>query len=50
MIMIFFFCLTLSAGIGVLNMAKQAVSRMLGSEYSEENNQFWLLDKDVKSF
>ncbi|XP_039139780.1 LOW QUALITY PROTEIN: NAD-dependent malic enzyme 59 kDa isoform, mitochondrial [Dioscorea cayenensis subsp. rotundata] len=35
-----------SAGIGVLNMAKQAVSRMLGSEYSEENNQFWLLDKD----
>ncbi|KAH7690829.1 malate dehydrogenase (decarboxylating) protein [Dioscorea alata] len=35
-----------SAGIGVLNMAKQAVSRMLGNEYSEENNQFWLLDKD----
>ncbi|KAM0949459.1 putative malate dehydrogenase (decarboxylating) [Dioscorea sansibarensis] len=35
-----------SAGIGVLNMAKQAVSRMLGSEHSEENNQFWLLDKD----
>ncbi|KAJ6833373.1 NAD-dependent malic enzyme 59 kDa isoform, mitochondrial [Iris pallida] len=36
-----------SAGIGVLNMAKQAVSRMLqSSEILESNNQFWLLDKD----
>ncbi|KAJ6840754.1 NAD-dependent malic enzyme 59 kDa isoform, mitochondrial [Iris pallida] len=36
-----------SAGIGVLNMAKQAASRMLGSnEILESNSQFWLLDKD----
>ncbi|KAJ6835125.1 NAD-dependent malic enzyme 59 kDa isoform, mitochondrial [Iris pallida] len=36
-----------SAGIGVLNMAKQAVSRMLqSSEILESNHQFWLLDKD----
>jgi len=38
-----------SAGIGVLNMAKQAVSRMLGtSENMGIHNQFWLLDKDVR--
>ncbi|TVU32111.1 hypothetical protein EJB05_23829 [Eragrostis curvula] len=33
-----------SAGIGVLNMAKQEMLRMPGS--SEEQNQFWVLDKD----
>ncbi|XP_078162218.1 NAD-dependent malic enzyme 2 isoform X2 [Carex rostrata] len=36
-----------SAGIGVLNMAKQAVARMLGTDPATEPNcQFWLLDKD----
>ncbi|WOL07192.1 hypothetical protein Cni_G15930 [Canna indica] len=35
-----------SAGIGVLNMAKRAVSRMCGSDENLEGNQFWLLDKD----
>ncbi|KAJ0967093.1 hypothetical protein J5N97_024010 [Dioscorea zingiberensis] len=36
-----------SAGIGVLSMAKQAVSKMIGSsDNTEANNQFWLLDKD----
>jgi malate dehydrogenase (decarboxylating) len=35
-----------SAGIGVLNMAKKAVSRMSGSDENVEGNQFWLLDKD----
>lgn len=36
-----------SAGIGVLNMAKQAISRMLGTnEDGGIHNQFWLLDKD----
>ncbi|XP_042511536.1 NAD-dependent malic enzyme 59 kDa isoform, mitochondrial-like [Macadamia integrifolia] len=34
-----------SAGIGVLNVAKQAVSRMMGNS-EMENSQFWLLDKD----
>ncbi|ERM95157.1 hypothetical protein AMTRI_Chr07g31070 [Amborella trichopoda] len=37
-----------SAGIGVLNMAKQAVSRMMGNPDMEEfaaKNPFWLLDK-----
>ncbi|XP_010255456.1 PREDICTED: NAD-dependent malic enzyme 59 kDa isoform, mitochondrial isoform X1 [Nelumbo nucifera] len=34
-----------SAGIGVLNMAKQAVSRMTGDN-GMENHNFWLLDKD----
>ncbi|KAJ4952757.1 hypothetical protein NE237_029589 [Protea cynaroides] len=34
-----------SAGIGVLKMAKQVVSRMSGSS-EMENSQFWLLDKD----
>ncbi|OVA14098.1 Malic oxidoreductase [Macleaya cordata] len=35
-----------SAGIGVLNMAKQAVSRMMGNNEMPANNPFWLLDKD----
>ncbi|XP_072963970.1 NAD-dependent malic enzyme 59 kDa isoform, mitochondrial [Typha angustifolia] len=36
-----------SAGIGVLNMAKQAVLNMLGNnESTGANHQFWLLDKD----
>jgi len=37
-----------SAGIGVLNTAKQAVSRMVGTnENMGIPNHFWLLDKDV---
>ncbi|CAL9086913.1 unnamed protein product [Musa textilis] len=35
-----------SAGIGVLNMAKKAISRMCGSSGNVEGNQFWLLDKN----
>ncbi|XP_058084251.1 NAD-dependent malic enzyme 59 kDa isoform, mitochondrial [Magnolia sinica] len=36
-----------SAGIGVLDTAKQAVSRMMGkSETTAAKNQFWLLDKN----
>jgi malate dehydrogenase (decarboxylating) len=36
-----------SAGIGVLNMAKQAMLRMPGINRSGEgHNQFWVLDKD----
>ncbi|KAG9441118.1 hypothetical protein H6P81_016972 [Aristolochia fimbriata] len=34
-----------SAGIGVLNMAKQAISMMGSHENSAANNQFWLIDK-----
>ncbi|XP_068639980.1 NAD-dependent malic enzyme 59 kDa isoform, mitochondrial-like [Aristolochia californica] len=34
-----------SAGIGVLNMAKQAISMMGSHEDSAANHQFWLLDK-----
>ncbi|KAH9325439.1 hypothetical protein KI387_005617, partial [Taxus chinensis] len=35
-----------SAGLGILNMAQQTMSRMLGShEKSLANHQFWLLDK-----
>uniref|UniRef100_A0A0E0EZM7 Cyclic nucleotide-binding domain-containing protein n=1 Tax=Oryza meridionalis TaxID=40149 RepID=A0A0E0EZM7_9ORYZ len=38
-----------SAGIGVLNMAKQAMLRMPGINRSGEgHNQFWVLDKDVR--
>ncbi|KAF9602598.1 hypothetical protein IFM89_030204 [Coptis chinensis] len=36
-----------SAGIGVLNMAKQAFLRMVENCGMVDNNQFWLLDKDV---
>jgi malate dehydrogenase (decarboxylating) len=40
-----------SAGIGVLNMAKQAMLRMPGINRSGEgHNQFWVLDKDVSYF
>ncbi|KAF6160481.1 hypothetical protein GIB67_019250 [Kingdonia uniflora] len=35
-----------SAGIGVLSMAKQAVSRMTGDNEVTGNNPFWLLEKD----
>ncbi|CAL4925769.1 unnamed protein product [Urochloa decumbens] len=35
-----------SAGIGVLNMAKQASLRMPGIHITEGHNQFWVLDKD----
>lgn len=37
-----------SAGLGVLNMAVQAVSRMAGNSDSTARNQFFLIDKDVK--
>lgn len=41
--------LIFSAGIGVINTAKHAVLRMLGTQENKEiNNQFWLLDKDVR--
>lgn len=36
-----------SAGLGVLNMAYQAVARMTGKEAKP---QFFLLDKDVRFF
>lgn len=36
-----------SAGIGVLNVAKQAALKILGDNENMENNQFWLLDKSV---
>lgn len=37
-----------SAGIGVLNMAKQTALEILGiNESMGANNQFWLLDKSV---
>lgn len=42
-----FFCLTCSAGLGVLNMAVQAVSKMSGCSETEAKSQFFLLDKDV---
>ncbi|KAL4015408.1 hypothetical protein IC575_027655 [Cucumis melo] len=35
-----------SAGLGVLNMAIQAVSRMAGNNDSTARNQFFLIDKD----
>ncbi|KAK9103351.1 hypothetical protein Sjap_020605 [Stephania japonica] len=35
-----------SAGIGVLNMAKQVVTRMTGNDEIQASNPFWLLDKD----
>ncbi|XP_074591960.1 NAD-dependent malic enzyme 59 kDa isoform, mitochondrial [Curcuma longa] len=35
-----------SAGIGVLNMAKKAISRMSGNDEPSDGNQFWLIDKD----
>ncbi|KAL5718402.1 malate dehydrogenase (decarboxylating) [Ranunculus cassubicifolius] len=35
-----------SAGLGVLNMAKQAFLRMVKSYGMADTNQFWLLDKD----
>ncbi|XP_022156123.1 NAD-dependent malic enzyme 59 kDa isoform, mitochondrial [Momordica charantia] len=35
-----------SAGLGVLNMAVQAVSRMAGNTNSTARNQFFLIDKD----
>ncbi|XP_038878987.1 NAD-dependent malic enzyme 59 kDa isoform, mitochondrial [Benincasa hispida] len=35
-----------SAGLGVLNMAVQAVSRMAGNSDSMARNQFFLIDKD----
>jgi len=41
------FCLVGSAGLGVLKMAVQAVSRMSGGSGTAANSQFFLLDKDV---
>lgn len=37
-----------SAGLGVLNMAIQALSRMSGNNEMAAKNQCYLLDKDVK--
>ncbi|KAF2315335.1 hypothetical protein GH714_038862 [Hevea brasiliensis] len=37
-----------SAGLGVLNVAVQAVSRLSGKNETAVKNQFFLLDKDVK--
>lgn len=42
-----FFYLDCSAGIGVLNMAAQAASRIAGNTGASPNHQFYLLDKDV---
>jgi len=42
-----FFLLAFSAGLGVLNMAAQAVSRMSGNGEAAVKKQFFLLDKDV---
>ena len=39
--------LEFSAGIGVLSMAKQEMSRMLAKTGEEGHNQFWVLDKNV---
>lgn len=36
-----------SAGLGVLKMAVEAVSRMAGNSETVAKNQFFLLDKDV---
>ena len=41
------FCLVGSAGLGVLSMAVQAVSRMSGGSGTDANSQFFLIDKDV---
>ncbi|KAL8162513.1 hypothetical protein V2J09_014002 [Rumex salicifolius] len=35
-----------SAGLGVINMAVQAVSRMSGTKGATSNHQFYILDKD----
>ena len=42
-----FFFLAFNAGLGVLNMAAQAVSRMSGNGEAAVKKQFFLLDKDV---
>jgi len=42
-----FFCPTCSAGLGVLNMAVQAVSRMSGCSETAAKSQFFLIDKNV---
>lgn len=42
-----FFLLAFSAGLGVLNMAAQAISRMSGNGEAAVKKQFFLLDKDV---
>lgn len=39
-----------SAGLGVLTMAVQAVSRMAGANGIPSNHQFYLIDKDVRFF
>ncbi|CAJ1818006.1 unnamed protein product [Sphenostylis stenocarpa] len=40
------FCLVGSAGLGVLSMAVQAVSRMSGASGTASNSQFFLIDKN----
>ncbi|KAJ6389187.1 hypothetical protein OIU77_027516 [Salix suchowensis] len=42
------FCSPYSAGLGVLNMAIEALSRMSGNNEMAVKNKCYLLDKDVK--
>lgn len=48
----FLCCSLCSAGLGVVNMVKSAMQRLLGGHSSETHkkaiDQFWILDKDVR--
>lgn len=44
---LFLSLLDFSAGLGVLNMAVQALSRMAGNSDLTARNQFFLIDKEV---
>jgi hypothetical protein len=45
-------CSLSSAGLGVVNMVKSAMQRLLGGHSKETHKkaiaQFWILDKDVR--
>lgn len=47
-----FLCPPCSAGLGVVNMVKSAMQRLLGGHSKETHkkaiDQFWILDKDVR--
>lgn len=47
-----FLCPPRSAGLGVVNMVKSAMQRLLGGHSKETHkkaiDQFWILDKDVR--
>ena len=49
---IYFVCSLCSAGLGVVNMVKSAMQRLLGGHTKETHkkaiDQFWILDKDVR--